>query len=110
MVVVVVLYERKKKKEEIPLQKRERLEVEKMERFLLFCKVDDREGREFLVVLSFKFFFFFWQTWGACSSNKKVGVAVSNKYKNIKYKKYKNKTRMVITIFFFVFFRDCAFV
>ena len=57
MVVVVVLYERKKKKEEIPLQKRERLEVEKMERFLLFCKVDDREGREFLVVLSFKFFF-----------------------------------------------------
>ena len=75
MVVVVVLYERKSKKEEIPLQKRERLEVEKMERFLLFCKVDDREGREFLVVLSFKFFFFLanvgcmfeqQKSWGRC--------------------------------------------
>ena len=98
---------RESKKEEVPLQKRERLEVEKMERFLLFCKVDDGEGRVFS---GFEFQVFFWQTWGACSSNKKVGVAVSNKYKNIKYKKYKNKTRMVITILFFVFFRDCAFV
>ena len=73
MVVVVVLYERKKKKEEIPLQKRERLEVEKMERFLLFCKVDDREGREFLVVLSFKFFFFFGKRGVHVRATKKLG-------------------------------------
>ena len=58
MVVFVVLYERKRKERGDSSPKTREVRGGKMERFLLFCKVDDREGREFLVVWVQVFVFF----------------------------------------------------